>query len=85
MTAGDSHRRAPRPTQAILAAALLATTAFIRVPVELFNASRHDFPGAPRQGAQYISHGGFGVRRQPLDTAFAVEMDVYTTSGAVKT
>ncbi len=49
MTAGDSHRRAPRPTQAILAAALLATTAFIRVPVELFDASRQDFPGASRE------------------------------------
>lgn len=37
---------APRPAQAFLAAALLAATAFVRVPTQLYDASRQDFSEA---------------------------------------
>jgi len=60
MTLADSEADATRPpAQAILAAALLAITAFVRVPIELYDASRQDFSGG--SGEVLLTLLGAGV------------------------
>ncbi len=58
MSARDPDREAPRPTHAILAAALLAVTALVRVPIELLSASLQDLSGAPREVLLILCSGG---------------------------